>query len=218
MSVGCSELYPCHRWDCNRCLSKKVYWLREQAVQFALELSTIDTYFYTLKGFKTAQDAKLEITKHLAMARAQKSRYNAKLEYFFVISNHDYSGWHVHMIANLKLDLDAAYCKPCEDVKWSALYLVKNLLRSAAQDYGGVRRYGGSSLLNKQNMKRRFINRKRSWAIRTRFHILKLIVKIIITAHSSSQPTDNRQPTAKPITPDSSNPETELLQTIRPPP
>lgn len=215
----CSSLYPCHRWDCNACLNKRVYWLREQIVAFALELSTSNTYFYTLKGFKTALDAKSAINQHIATAKAEKTRYSAKLEYFYVIANHEFSGWHVHMIANREIHAAAAYCEPCEDVKISGLYLVKNLLKSQHADYAGVRRYGGSSLLNKQNMKKRYATRRRLWNSRTRFKAMKTVIRYLIAVFKCSDPTtDNRQPTTDPTPATPATPNSYRQPTARPPP
>lgn len=151
---GRQPLYHCNRWDCEYCLAKKIYWLREQAVSFSRQLAFVHTWTLVFKGFKNAIEAEDFIKYIIKREKSLKTPHSAKLEYFYAIANHDLSGWHIHLITNRKLSGHAAYCKPTENLRASSLYLVGNLLRSAQANYEGARRYGASRLLYKQSMKK----------------------------------------------------------------
>lgn len=179
--TDCVGLYTCKGWNCNRCFPKKLFWLREQAVRFALSLAGQATYFTTLKSFNSAQDASQALKAYMVDMRANKARYNAKLEYFFSISKHGHSNWHVHIISNRYAPFFTAYHEPAKDRRAVCLYIVKNLAMSRSQNYGKVRRFGGSSLLNKTNLKKTFKTRVCLWNIRTR----QMIVRSVFNAMSS---------------------------------
>jgi hypothetical protein len=178
---GKKPLYNCNRWDCQFCLRKKIYWLREQAVNFSQHLAFDQTFFIVLKGFQNAHEADDSIKYIIAREKALKTPYKSKLEYFYVIAKHGFSNWHIHLITNREMSGHAAYCKPSEDLKASCLYLVGNLLRSADADYAGVRRYGASRLLYKQSMKKAFKTRLRRWLL----IVTMALVQTIILALSS---------------------------------
>lgn len=173
--VDCvGSLYQCHRYECNRCFPRKAYWLREQAVNFAFALPANETFFTVIKHFENARDAD-DLMKHIIKCeKSLKSKHRHKFEYFYVIANHGFSGWHLHIISNRHFP-QADYSEPVEKRKAAALYLVKNLEMSRFQEYG-CRRYGGSALLNKQNKKNAFKNRLRLWRLR---FIVTLIKKLI---------------------------------------
>jgi len=160
---GKKPLYQCNRWDCQYCLGKKIYWLREQAVSFSRQLAFTPTWTMVFKGFKNASEADDFIKYIIQCEKSRKSPHREKLEYFYVIANHDFSGWHIHLIVNRELHGYSAYCEQTENLKASSLYLVGNLLRSASADYERVRRYGASRLLYKQSMKKRFIARRKAY-------------------------------------------------------
>lgn len=186
---GKSPLYHCHRWDCQYCLGKKIYWLREQAVMFSDWLQFEETWFLTFKGFKDATEANDFIKYLIQSEKSRKSTHSAKFEYFYVLSNHNFSGWHIHLLTNRKLHGHADYNEIVGNLKASCLYLVGNLLRSASADYGRVRRYGGSRLLYKQNMKKRFIARRRAYWLIVQ---MALVQRIINTEISKRYPLPYR--------------------------
>lgn len=162
-------------------MGKKVYWLREQAVSFARELTFCPTWFLTFKGFENAPQADDFIKYLIQSEKSRKSPHKAKFEYFYVISNHNFSGWHIHLLVNRKLHGHAAYCQPVGNLKFSCLYLVKNLIRSANADYGRVRRYGASRLLYRQSMKKAFKNRLRYKRLIVRLSLVKRVLKWLST-------------------------------------
>lgn len=175
----CTGLYHCNGWACNRCSAKKVYWLREQSVSFALQLANVQTTFTTLKGFKNADECAKAVKALLDLEKGENRRYNAKLDYFFTIANHDNSGWHAHILSSRPLQGSHHYSENTDNLKAAALYLVGNLKRSRSADYGSVRRYGGSSLLYKQSMKRWFQIRARLWTIKTHFLIAMIALRFL---------------------------------------
>jgi len=177
VSETCHSLYRCNRWNCKACSSKKLYWLREQALQFSRCLALDETSFITLKGFRNAVDCEQGTKLAIEALKGNSKRLNDKLEYFFVISNHEFSGWHSHIIVNSSNFALTANVEPTRNLKSSVLYLVANLERSMSADYGRVRRYGGSSLLNKQSMKRWFKTRVRLWNIKTAYVLAMLLYR-----------------------------------------
>ena len=178
-----------------------------------------DFHFLTLKGFKDANSAFTGAVDLIKSQRLIKARYNAKLEYFYVISNHDFSNWHIHLIINRKIEsIDIAYNAPVENLKASMLYLVGNLQKSLRADYGHTRRYGNSSLLNKQNMKRAFKTRIRLFKIRTRLLLLQTVYRSIVKMCAKPEQPE-RQISVKPEQPESEQPEQPItLSHTRPPP
>lgn len=186
MSVNCSRSIPCHKWDCNYCFSVRVYWLREQFLSFARQSANQQYHFYTFKGFDSASSASDYLTYLKYQIKRAKPRYNAKSEYIFAIAKHNHSSWHIHLILNNPLLLPVhAHIEPVRDLKAAVLYLVKNLVMSQRQDYGSVRRYGGSSLLNKQSAKKAFKTRLRLFKLATRKVLAAVVVNAIIGMTSS---------------------------------
>jgi len=173
---GRPSLYHCNRWDCQYCLAKKIYWLREQAVVFARELEFVQVWFLTFKGFENAPQADDFIKYLIQCEKLRKSPHNAKFEYFYVIANHGFNHWHIHLLTNRELHGHSAYCKPVESLRASSLYLVGNLLRSARAEYGRVRRYGASRILYKQNMKKRFIARRKTYWLIVHMALVKRLI------------------------------------------
>jgi hypothetical protein len=159
-------LYPCNRWDCNSCFRKKAYWLREQAISFVYQLPHDKIFFTVLKHFKNPRDCHDLMRYIIEREKTLKPPCSAKFEYFYVIANHGFSGWHIHLISNRDFHEQAQYCEPAQSKKASALYMVTNLERSRFADYEGVRRYGSSRLLYKHNKKTSFKSRKKAqWLI-----------------------------------------------------
>lgn len=216
--MECASKHPCNSWNCTSCSRKKLYWLREKCVRFARLLSFQQTYVSTLKPFKNAHDAHLAVNTQIAAIKALKSPHSAKFEYFYVISKHNFSEFHVHLFTNRYYPFFTAYHEKTRDKKAFVLYCVENLKWSIHADYGGVRRYGASQLLNKQSMKSWYKIRLRLWRIRTRQHLVSVLVNFIRSlAYSvdvTSQRVANRRipMTIKPSTPDA------IRQVARPPP
>lgn len=175
------KLYPCNRWDCNTCFSKRIYWLREQAISFVFQLPVSDVYFTVLKHFKNPRDCHDMVRFIIAREKSLKSPHKSKFEYFYVIANHGFSGWHIHLISNQKFEHQAQYSESVQHKKPTALYMVKNLVMSQMADYEGVRRYGSSRLLYKQNKKTNFKSRlKLSWLI-VQLALVQAILKAMLS-------------------------------------
>lgn len=175
-------LYTCNRWNCDTCAQKKLFWLREQAITFARGLSFQQTHFTTLKNFSQADLCELAVKDTLSSAKRAGKACGVKLEYFYVIANHEFAGFHAHIISNLPLhpNLNAqSHQRPTRNLHDSVLYLVDNLKRSLGADYASTRRYSGSSLLNKQSMKRWFKLRCRLWSIKTRLTLGLIILRYL---------------------------------------
>lgn len=150
-------------------------------MSFSRHLANQRTYFATLKHFKNALEAKDLIGYVIEREKSLKTPHRAKFEYFYVIANHGFSDWHIHIVSNRDFRESPQYNESTRSLKASVLYLVGNLERSARADYQGVRRYGASSLLYKQSAKRAFKTRVKLWRIIT----LAFMVKVLITALSS---------------------------------
>lgn len=190
MSAICTELYPCHAWNCNTCFPKRVYWLREQAASFARLAANQQFYFYTFKGFESVESASRYTLLLRAEIKRANRRYNAKKHYFFAIANHNHSGWHIHLIYNGELLLPMlAHIEPVKDLKAACQYLITNLERSRFEDYARTRRYGASSLLNTQNQKQAFKTRLRLFRYRTQ---IRLAVKVIVALSSFGSKDSNQ--------------------------
>jgi len=170
------SLYRCHSWQCKHCLNTKLFWLREQAVNFSRLLSFSPTYASTVKGFKNAPQAAAAVKSIIADVKSLKTPHSDKFEYFYVIANHGFNHWHIHLLTNRELHGHSAYCKPVESLRASSLYLVGNLLRSARAEYGRVRRYGASRILYKQNMKKRFIARRKTYWLIVHMALVKRLI------------------------------------------
>lgn len=136
-------------------------------------LSLSQTYAITLKGAHDAKSTQVLVKDYLDATKRIGKRYNAKLEYFYAIANHAHSGWHAHIICNVYNPNNAAYIEPVKDRKAYCLYIVANLVSSRSADYQRVRRYGASSLLNKQNLKSWFKTRRRLFEFRTRQALIR---------------------------------------------
>lgn len=177
--TSCDQYYNCNRWNCNACSTKKLYWLREQSLNFGRLLSGQQSYFTTIKGLSAIENALDVLTHDKGKIKGYNARYNAKKEYFFVISKHERSEWHIHIISNFPLNFPNQNASPIRSLKASCLYLVDNLKRSLAANYGSRRRYGGTSLLYKQNMKNWFKIRIRLWRMKTLNLLLSWLINVI---------------------------------------
>lgn len=194
MTGICTPLYPCHGWNCKDCFPKRAFWLREQSLQFARGAAFDQFYFYTFIGFKSVDEAHAYSVMLRAEIKRLKARYNAKKHYFFVMAKHNHSEWHIHLILN-RDDLSPCFChvEPVRDMKIACLYLVKNLEKSRAQNYGGFRRYGASSLLNSNNRKKAYKNRLRLWRTATQYWLKMryLIMRYILAWQPPTRCQDN---------------------------
>lgn len=217
LKVGCNSQYPCHNWNCSTCSTKKLFWLREQALNFARLLANQETYFTTIKGLDAIQIALDRLRSYTPIKNANRPRYNAKKEYFFVIAKHGYSEWHIHIISNFALDIEGSHVEKVRSRKDVCLYLVKNLEMSRSQDYGSMRRYGGSSLLNKQNFKKWYIIRIRLFKLRTRFR-LALVFAAMVAMASALRYTVDRDADSDVCSDTVKSQDEYRPQTTRPPP
>lgn len=185
-SNHCLGLYHCNAWDCKRCQQRKLFWLREQCLNFVRNLAFSDLYFITLKPFQNAEICSAAIRSALLSLKSQKSPCSAKLEYIAIISNHGFSSWHAHIISTRFLGGKNVHCEKVRNKKHAALYLVANLERSASSDYAKVRRYQASSLLYKQSAKSFFKTRIRLWRIKTLLIRLERMKKFVELAFERS--------------------------------
>jgi hypothetical protein len=178
--TSCSEYYKCNRWDCKRCASNKIYWLRQQSVNFANLLGGQICYFTTVKTSQNIETALYALTHDKSKIKGYNARYNAKKEYFFTIAKHGFSEWHLHIISNFDLKIAGSHVEVVKNKKAVCLYLVNNLEWSLGQNYGSRRRYGASSLLYKQNMKTWFKTRIRLWNAITRYIRAMILLNAIV--------------------------------------
>jgi len=187
--------------------------LREQFLSFALQSAFQKFHFYTFKGLESAEHAKQLVDYLTLEIKREKPRYNAKSEYIFVISNHGFSGWHIHLILNNPLLIPThAHIEPVRNLKAACLYLVKNLESSRYADYGKARRYTASALLNKQKKKTAYKTRLRLFKIRTRKALADVVTRVItemvkvIVVHRRVQCVQCSDKPCKPIADTASTP------------
>lgn len=184
--TSCNSHYKCNRWDCQECSTKKLYWLREQSVNFARLLAGQLTYFTTVKGLNSIESA-LELLKgDRSKIKGYNARYNAKKEYFFAISKHGRSDWHIHIISNFDPHIPGAHIEVVRNLRAACLYLVDNLSWSLNQNYGHRRRYGATSLLYKQSLKEWYKTRIRLWKAKTRFILSMILLNAMLSASASA--------------------------------
>lgn len=176
---NCNPYYKCNSWNCQYCASTKLFWLRENALNFARLLAGQNTYFITVKGTTAIESALQQLKDSRDKKKSKNPRYNAKKEYFYVISKHNNSRWHLHLITNFPLAIPDAHIEPVRSLRAAVLYLVDNLSWSRFSDYGGRKRYGGSSILYMQSMRRWFITRMRLWRIITRYFVAMVMLRCL---------------------------------------
>lgn len=174
---SCNPYYKCNSWNCNYCSNTKLFWLRENALNFARLLSGQKTYFITVKGVTEIESALQQLRDSRDKKKRTYTTCSPKKEYFYVISKHNNSHWHLHLITNFPLAIPDAHIEPVRSLRASVLYLVDNLSWSRRADYSGKRRYGASSLLSMQSMRRWFITRMRLWRIITRYFVAMVMLR-----------------------------------------
>lgn len=214
---SCSDAKPCNQWHCNICAHKKLFWLRENAINFARALASQTTYFTTVKGVLAIENALDRLRSYTPVKKRANARYNAKKEHFFVIAKHNRSDWHMHIISNYPLEIEGSHVEIVRDRKAVVLYFVKNLEISRFADYGKKRRYGGSSLLYKQSAKNWYKTRIRLFKIRTLIGFAETILRYLASFQGSRQPDKPQHMTAarQPIT---DTQKSALPNKTRPPP